>query len=86
MDQVRRGAVDTDNAAARLTGDDVGLDPSAVGDVDNRHLLAFQQVGGVHQRRIERDRADIVKVGLSHRRAVDFRLHHDPHHCDQLLG
>ena len=51
MDEMRGGAVDADDAAAALAGDDIGLDPRAIGDVDDRDLLAFEQIGGFHQRR-----------------------------------
>jgi hypothetical protein len=54
--------------------------PRSVGNVDDRHLLALEQISGLHQGSVERDRAHIVEVGLSHRRTVDLRLHHDPHH------
>ena len=85
MDQVRRCAVDADDSAAAFARNDIGLDSGAVGDVDDRHLLALEQVGGLHQRGIERDRAHIVQISLSHRCAVNLGLHHDPHHSGRLL-
>ena len=54
--------------------------PRAGGNVDDSHLFAFEQVGRLHQRGVERDRPDIVEISLSHRRAVNLGLHHDPHH------
>ena len=48
MDEMRGGAVDADDPAAALARDDIGLDPRAVGDVDDRDLLALEQVGGFH--------------------------------------
>jgi hypothetical protein len=80
MDEVRGCAVDADHAAAGGPGDHIGLDPGAVSDVGDRHLLAFEQVGRLHQRSVERDRADVMQIGLGHRRSVDLRFHHDSHH------
>ena len=82
MHEVRGGAVDGDHSAAARGRDHIGLEPRAVGDVGDRHLLALEQIGGVHQVDVDRDRADIMEVGLGHRRPVDFRLHHHPHHGD----
>src|SRR3954447_20696182 len=47
--EASRRAVDADDAAAPRTLDDVGLEPGAVVDVDDRHLLTGQQVGRLHQ-------------------------------------
>jgi len=86
MDEVSRGAVDSDHSAAARTRDHVGLDPGAIGDVNDYHLLTFEQVRGLHKRDVERYRADIIQVGLRHRRAVDLRFHHDPHHGNGSSG
>ena len=83
--QVRRGAVDADHAAAALAGDDVGLQPRAVGDVDDRDLLARQQVGGLHQVLVDGHRADVVQVGLRHRGPVDLGLQHRAEHVSSPL-
>src|SRR5690349_13988864 len=79
--EVRGRAVDPDDAAAALAGDHVGLQPGAVGDVHDRDLLAGQQVGGVQQVLVDGHRADVVQVGLGHRRAVDLGLEHRSHHA-----
>ena len=84
VDQASSGAVDADDPAAARALNDIGLDPGAVGDVDDRHLFALDQVGRFHQRGVERDRANVIQVGLSHRRSVDLRLHHGSHHCGRL--
>src|SRR4051812_22465171 len=47
--QPRGGTVDADDTGASGAGDDVGLQPGAVVDVDDGHLLAGQQIGRVHQ-------------------------------------
>ena len=80
MNEVRGGTVDADDAAASWRGNDIGFEASAVGDVDDCHLLAFDEVGGVKQVGVDCNRADVMQVGLRHRRTVDLRLHHDPHH------
>src|SRR4029079_9987206 len=60
--------------------DDVGLQSSAVGDVDDLHLLARTQVGDLHQLLVDRDRADVVEVGLRDGGAMDLVLHHRAEH------
>ena len=78
--QPGRGAVDAEHAAAALAGDRVGLQPGAVGDVDDVHELAGQQVGGVEQVLVDGDRADVVQVGLGDGGPVDLALHHGAEH------
>ena len=73
-------------AAAARAGDRVGLEPGAVGDVDDVHQLAGQQVGGVEQVLVDGDRADVVQVGLCHGRAVDLALHHGAQHQEPPAG
>src|SRR5690606_13482039 len=72
VDEVRRRTVDADHASAARPRDDVCLESSAVGDVDNGDLFAGQQVGGVEEVLIDGDRTDIVQVRLSHGGAVDL--------------
>ncbi len=78
MHQVRGRAVDADHAGVRLARDRVGGQARAVGDVDHVHLLARHEVRGLHEGRVDRDRAHVVKVRLSHRGAVDLGDHHGP--------
>ena len=78
--QPGRGAVDAEHAAAPLAGDRVGLEPRAVGDVDDVHELAGQQVGRVEQVLVDGHRADVVQVGLGDRGPVDLALHHGAEH------
>ena len=73
-------AVDADDAGAARAGDDVGLQAGAVGDVDDRDLLALEQVGGVHEVLVDGDGADVVQVGLRHGGAVDLALEHGAEH------
>ena len=82
---MRGGAVDSDDAAPAPAGDDIGLDPRAVGNVDDRDLLAFEQIRCVHQIGVDGDRSHIIEISLSDRCPMDLRLHHDPHHGIQLL-
>jgi hypothetical protein len=74
------GAVDADHAGAALAGDRVGLEAGAVGDVDDVHQLAGQQVGRVEEVLVDGHRADVVQVGLGHGGAVDLALHHGAEH------
>ena len=66
MHEPRGGAVDLDVARAALPGDRVGLEAGAVVDVDNVHLLVLEDVRGLEQVRVDRDRADIVQVAVGH--------------------
>ena len=68
--------VDPDDTAAALAGDHIGLEPVAVVDVDDAHLLALHQVRGVEQIGVDGHRADVVQVGLGDGRAMDLRLQH----------
>ena len=60
----------------RSAGDHVGLQARPVGDVHDRHLLAGEQIGGLHQILVDGDRAHVVQIGLGDRGAVDLRLEH----------
>ena len=72
--------VDPDHATATLARDHVCLEASAVVAIDDRHLLAGQQVRCVHEVGVYRDRADVVEVGLGDSRAMDLALEHRPEH------
>ena len=41
----------------------VRLEARAVVDVEDVHLLVLEDVGELHQHRIEGDRADVVEIG-----------------------
>ena len=70
----RRGAVQADAAAAAFALDDVGLETLSVIDVHNLDLLAFDHVGGLHERLVDGDAPHVVQVGLRDRYAVDLRF------------
>ena len=57
MHQMSCSPVDSDHAAAALTGDRVGDQPGSVVDVDDGHLFALEQVGRIHQVGVEIGRA-----------------------------
>src|SRR5258706_5556526 len=80
MYQVGGGAVDADHAGSAGAGDRIRLQPGPVGDVDDRHLLAGEQVGGVHQVLVDSHGSDIMQIGLGDRGAVDLRLEHRADH------
>ena len=77
------GAVHDDVAGA--TPDHVGLEAGAVVDVEHVHLLVLEEVGELHEARVERDRPDVVEIGTGDGGPVDLRLHHDPVHQSLLL-
>ena len=68
-------------ARAALAGDRVRLEAGAVVDVDDVHLLVLEDVGGVEQVAVDRDRADVVQVAVGHRRPVDLGLEHRSLHA-----
>src|SRR5262249_40210344 len=76
----------TEHAAAPLSGDHVRLQAGAVGDVDDGHLFAGQQVRRFHQIFVHRHRADVVQVGPGHRGTVDLGLEHRADHAYLLAG
>ena len=67
-------------ARAALAGDRVGLEAGAVVDVDDVDLLVLEDVGGLEQVGVDRDRADVVQVAVGDRGAVDLRLEHHALH------
>ena len=73
-------AVQADDAAARLAGDDVGLQARARLDVRDLDLLVLQDARGVHELLIDGDRADVVNLGLRDGGAVDLALEHVENH------
>ena len=84
--EARGGAVDLHLARAALAGDRVGLEAGAVVDVDDVHLLVLEDVGGLEQVGVDRDRADVVQVAVGDRRAVDLGLQHRAlHGCQWSL-
>src|SRR5688500_10620040 len=72
------GSIEADVAGA--AGDDVGLEPSAVVDVDDSDLLPLEEVRGLHQLGVDRDGADVIEVGVGDRRRIDLVLHHAAAH------
>ena len=78
--QPGRGAIDADDARAARAWNDVGLEAGAVRDVDDGHFLARVEVCGVEQVLVDRDRTDVVQVGLRHRRPVDLAREHGAEH------
>ena len=51
--QVRRGPIDADRAGAWHARNQIGLQPCPVVDIDNGDLFPRQQVGRIHQIRIQ---------------------------------
>ena len=80
LDQAGGGAVEAHVARAAPAGDGVGLEPGAVVDVDDGHLLVLEDVGRVEQVGIDGDRAHVVQVGVGHDGPVDLGLEHAAAH------
>src|SRR5439155_1380678 len=75
-DEMRGGAVHADDAAVGRALDGVGLEAIAVGRVPHPDGLVRQEVGGVHQPPVDRDRALVVDVGLGHGGPMDLGPQH----------
>ena len=71
-----RGAVELDAAAALFSGDDVGLHPVAVGDIDHGDFLALEETGGLHQGTVHRYAADVVEIGAGYGDSVDLGFYY----------
>ncbi|CAK7286794.1 hypothetical protein SGPA1_41054 [Streptomyces misionensis JCM 4497] len=82
--EMRGRPVDPDDTRAALTLDDVGLQPGAIGDVDDVHQLAGQQIRRVEQLRVDGHRSHVVQVGLGDGGAVDLGLEQSTQHFGLL--
>ena len=78
--EVRGGTVEADHAAARLAGDDVGLQARAALDVCHLDLLILEDACGVHEVLVDGDRPNVVDLGLRDRGSVDLALEHVENH------
>ena len=67
-------------ARSSLSGDRVGLEARAVVDVDDMDLLVLEDVRGLQQIGVDRDRPDVVQVAIGDRRPVDLGLEHHALH------
>ncbi len=74
------GAVDADDAGATFALDSVGGKAFAVIDVEDVDLLVRHDVGLVHYRAVDGDRALVMKVGMRHRGAVNLAFEHPDIH------
>src|SRR5439155_24661645 len=63
-----------------LPGDGVCLEAGPVIDVQDVHLLVLEDVGGIQQVRVDRDRAHVVQVAPRDRGAVVLGLEHHALH------
>jgi len=70
LHQARCGSIQTHRAPTTRNG--VGLEPRAVVDIDNLHLLPFTNVGLLHQLRVEGDGTYVMEVGVTNASAVDL--------------
>ncbi len=70
----------------RVAGDRVGLKARAVVDVDHVNLLVLEDVGGLQQVGVDRDRPDVVQVAVGDRGPVDLGLEHHALHVLAPVG
>src|SRR5215203_505757 len=82
----RARAVQLHDPGTGLAGNEIGLQPRAVVDVDDLHALVRQHVGRFHQRTVEREATLVVQVGPGERRAMDLGLAEDTAHGWKIAG
>src|SRR5690606_30649438 len=73
--EARRRTIELHHATAGGAGTDVGREPLPVADVDPPHLLVLDEIGGLHQVGIQRQRTLVIEVRRRDRRAVNLALH-----------
>ena len=78
--QVGGGTVDAQHAGAALARDGVGLQPGAVGDVNDGNQFTGEDIGGFKEIEVYRHRTYVMQVGMGHRSAVNLGLKHFPVH------
>jgi hypothetical protein len=74
--EVRRGAVDANDARAARPFERVRHQPRAAGDVPNVHGFVRKDAGGLEQVGVDRDAALVMKIGVGDGRTVNLRLEH----------
>ena len=67
-------AIDSNDTAARLAGDDVRLEPVAVFAVGDQHGLVGHHAGRLQQQRVDGNAPVILRVGLCHGRPMNLGL------------
>ncbi len=68
------GAVEADNATARLGGNCVGLQPLPVSNVPNVYHLALDDAGCIHEVGIDSNAANVVDIAAGYGSSVYFAL------------
>src|SRR5699024_5010048 len=84
IDQVGGGTIDADAAGSGITGDHIGLNPGAVGDVHDGDLLTLDEASGADQVGVDGDGTDIVEVGLGDGGAVNLATEDGAQHVGVL--
>ncbi len=74
------------STASRLAGDGVGCQAVAVVYVEDMDLLIGQDVGCLHEIRVEGDAAHVVEVGLGYAQPVDLAFEHSPKHPASFMS
>ena len=62
----RGGSVQSNDATAACTGDDVSLDAFTVVVVDDLHALSLDHARGIHQVHVNGDGSYVIEVGFRH--------------------
>ena len=74
VNEVRRRAVDADDARAGVAANRVGLEPRTARHVPDVHSLVGQDIGRFHEVGVDGNRPLVVDVGLRHAGAMDLRF------------
>src|SRR5262245_16425533 len=86
LDEMRRRAVDADDAGVGRSCERIGLEPRPLRDVPHAYGLVRDEVGRVHEAAVDGDGALLFDVGLGHRGAMDLGPHHLACHRDSPSG
>lgn len=76
LDVMGRRAIGAEDAAAGRRRDSISGQPRAVGDVPDMDFLVGDNVGGQHQRLVDRKAAFVMQVGVGHRATVNLAFEH----------
>ncbi len=86
LGQVGRRAVDLDDAGTLGARDYIGFKAASVGHIPDVDVLMGDQVGGLHQVRVNGDTPLIMQVRHGDRGTVDLGFEHGTKHSGGTLG
>ena len=82
----RRGTVQRDFSTVGCPIDDIGIQAFAIIDVNDAHLLSFDQMGRCGEVAIDGDRANVIQICAGDPNAVDFAIEYFNRHGGAKVG